>query len=271
MFAELKELALEVSTDPDHKFDLAIQLDNLDTALALARSSPHLGSQSKWRTVGDRALAAWKVALAEECFKMANDFSALLLIYTSTGDRYGLTSLSEKAASAGQTNIAFACALQLGESTAAVDLLLATERAPEAALFARTYAPSQTSRAVGQWRSMLEGAKKGKQAAAIADPGEQAEEFGEGWEDALRREEEVRRGVPLIDLGVEQLSLEEAGEEAVDAAGEFVSFRCLGELELMRDAAEEVIEPDTNGHTEEEEEEAIEKEIEKQDEEDLLG
>ena len=192
MFAELKELALEVSTDPDHKFDLAIQLDDLDTALALARSSPHLGSQSKWRTVGDRALAAWKVALAEECFKMANDFSALLLIYTSTGDRDGLTSLSEKAASAGQTNIAFACALQLGESTAAVDLLLATERAPEAALFARTYAPSQTSRAVGQWRSMLEGAKKGKQAAAIADPGEQAEEFGEGWEDALRREEEVR-------------------------------------------------------------------------------
>ena len=81
----------------------------------------------------------------------------------------------------------------------------------------------------------------------------------------------VRRGVPLIDLGVEQLSLEEAGEEAVDAAGEFVSFRCLGELELMRDAAEEVIEPETNGHTEEEEEEAIEEEIEKQDEEDLLG
>jgi hypothetical protein len=94
---ELKELALEVSTDPDHKFDLAIQLDDLDTALALARSSPHLGSQSKWRTVGDRALASWKVGLAEECFKMANDLSALLLIYTSTGDREGLAKLAELA------------------------------------------------------------------------------------------------------------------------------------------------------------------------------
>lgn len=94
---DLKELALEVSTDPDHKFDLAIQLDDLDTALALARSSPHLGSQSKWRTVGDRALASWKVGLAEECFKMANDLSALLLIYTSTGDREGLENLSKLA------------------------------------------------------------------------------------------------------------------------------------------------------------------------------
>jgi len=94
---ELKELALEISTDPDHKFDLAIQLDDLETALRIARDSPHLGSQSKWRTVGDRALAGWKVQLAEECFKQANDLSALLLIYTSTGDRDGLARLRDLA------------------------------------------------------------------------------------------------------------------------------------------------------------------------------
>lgn len=94
---DLKELALEVSLDPDHKFDLAIGLDDLDTALALARNSPHLGSQSKWRTVGDRALASWKVNLAEECYKMASELSALLLIYTSTGNRVGLKNLSELA------------------------------------------------------------------------------------------------------------------------------------------------------------------------------
>lgn len=94
---ELRELALEISTDPDHKFDLAIQLDDLETALRIARDSPHLGSQSKWRTVGDRALAGWKVQLAEECFKQANDLSALLLIYTSTGDRDGLARLKDLA------------------------------------------------------------------------------------------------------------------------------------------------------------------------------
>jgi Coatomer WD associated region len=41
----------------------------------------------------------------------------------------------------GQNNLAFAILLQLGDSTACVDLLTKTQRAPEAALFARTYAP----------------------------------------------------------------------------------------------------------------------------------
>ncbi|KAK4053418.1 Coatomer subunit beta' [Microbotryomycetes sp. JL201] len=185
---ELKELALEVSTDPDHKFDLAISLDDLDTALSLARSSPHLGSQSKWRAVGDRALQGWKIQLAEECFKMANDHSALLLIYTSTGDRQGLEKLRENAVAAGLNNVAFACALQLGDAHACVDVLMATDRAPEAAMFARTYAPSQASKAVKSWRKALEQAKKTKLASGIADPDEHPDEFGEGWAAALERE-----------------------------------------------------------------------------------
>jgi coatomer subunit beta' len=41
----------------------------------------------------------------------------------------------------GQNNLAFAILLQLGDSTACVDLLTKTQRAPEAALFTRTYAP----------------------------------------------------------------------------------------------------------------------------------
>ena len=94
---ELKELALEVTTDPDHKFDLAIQLDDLETALDLARSAPAVGSEPKWKTVGDKALAAWKIDLAEECFKKAGDFGALLLIYTSIGDRKGTEWLAETA------------------------------------------------------------------------------------------------------------------------------------------------------------------------------
>ena len=41
----------------------------------------------------------------------------------------------------GQNNLAFASLLQLGNAKACVDLLVKTHRAPEAALFARTYAP----------------------------------------------------------------------------------------------------------------------------------
>lgn len=41
----------------------------------------------------------------------------------------------------GQNNLAFATHFQLGDAVACVDLLVKTKRAPEAALFARTYAP----------------------------------------------------------------------------------------------------------------------------------
>lgn len=93
----------------------------------------------------------------------------------------------------GLTNIAFAANLQLGDTTNCVDLLLSTDRAPEAALFSRTFAPSQTPRAVQSWRKHLEGVKKPKQAAAIADPSEDPDEFAEGWPQALEREQELLR------------------------------------------------------------------------------
>ena len=67
-------------------------------ALEIVKSSAQqLEDVTKWRIIGDRALVGWKVDLATECFKMAKDFSALLLIYTSTGDRNGLESLSAAA------------------------------------------------------------------------------------------------------------------------------------------------------------------------------
>jgi hypothetical protein len=43
----------------------------------------------------------------------------------------------------GQNNIALAALMQLGDPKACVDLLIKTDRIPEAALFARTYAPRQ--------------------------------------------------------------------------------------------------------------------------------
>jgi len=184
-------MALAISTDNDHRFELAIQLDDLEQALTIARSSPVAGSEAKWRSLGDRALAAWHIALAEECFRRANDLSALLLVYTSTGDRQGLATLAKLAEARGANNIAFAARLSLGEAEPCVDLLLATDRAPEAAMFARTYAPRHVGKAVGQWKSSLETAKRPKLAAALADPDAQPEEFVEGWEEALARADEL--------------------------------------------------------------------------------
>jgi coatomer subunit beta' len=180
LMIDLKELALSVSTDPDHRFDLAISLNDLETALDLVRSAPEAGSQAKWKLVGDKALSAWQMDLAQESFEKANDLPALLLLYTSLSDRTGLNKLASLANEKGATNIAFAAYLQLGDSRACIDILAKTGRLPEAALFARSHNTKAVPGVVKQWKQELEGAGKGKVAETIADPEEDSDLFPEG-------------------------------------------------------------------------------------------
>ncbi|KAH8915778.1 Coatomer, beta' subunit [Atractiella rhizophila] len=193
---DFKELALQVSTDVDHRFDLAISLDDLDTALQIVQSTEGTGYEAKWRTIGDRALATWRIDLAAQCFTKAGDLSALLLIYTSTGDHKGLAELAAMSLEKGQNNIAFASKLQTGATKDCVDILLNTDRISEAALFSRTYAPSQTSRTVKAWKSDLVSKKKNKIASMIADPEERPDAFEEGWEAVLAKELDLQ-GIKL--------------------------------------------------------------------------
>ncbi|KAI0065970.1 coatomer protein [Artomyces pyxidatus] len=188
---DLKELALQVTTDPDHKFDLSLQLDDLDSALDIVRTVPETEAETKWKAVGDRALAVWRFDLARECFEKAGDLSALMLLLMSTGDAAGLRQLASKAEQKGQNNLAFATLFQLGDAAACVDLLAKTQRIPEAALFARTYAPSKTSEVVSAWRDDLKSKGRPKIAASISSPAENKELFEEGWDEALEREKTI--------------------------------------------------------------------------------
>ncbi|SJL02680.1 probable SEC27-coatomer complex beta subunit [Armillaria ostoyae] len=185
---DLKELALQVTTDPDHKFDLSLQLDDLDTAIEIARSIPELEAEAKWKSLGDRALTVWRFDLARESFEKAGDLSALMLLLLAIGDRDGLKALSSKAAEKGLNNLAFASMFQLGDVNSCVDLLVKTQRAPEAALFARTYAPSQVPKAVDAWQADLKTKNRPKIAVSVAHPSANADLFEEGWKDALGKE-----------------------------------------------------------------------------------
>ncbi|KAF8876230.1 coatomer protein [Mucidula mucida] len=195
---DLKELALQITTDPDHKFDLSLQLDDLDAALEIVRTVPETEAEIKWKALGDRALEAWRFELARESYERAGDLNALMLLLLATGERQGLESLAAKATEKGQNNLAFATLFQLGDTKSCVDLLVKTGRAPEAALFARTYAPSQVSKAVDAWQGDLKSKDRPKVAASIAHPGTNPELFEEGWEQALAKESESAVGV-LVD------------------------------------------------------------------------
>lgn len=77
-----KQQALQVSTDPEHRFELALQLGDLDTALNLARDA---NNPQKWSQLANVATQQNKFDLVKECLKKANDFGSLLLLATSSG------------------------------------------------------------------------------------------------------------------------------------------------------------------------------------------
>ncbi|KAI8369331.1 coatomer WD associated region-domain-containing protein [Radiomyces spectabilis] len=172
----LKELALEVSYDSEQKFYLAIQLGKLDIATEIARE---VNNEPKWRALADVAMAAWKFDLAEECLIKAQDLSGLLLYYTANGNRKGMREVADQAVEQGKNNIAFSALFQLGAIDEVIDLLVKTERIPEAAILARTYAPEQMSKIVQLWKSDLESRNRKKTAESLADPAEYANLFAE--------------------------------------------------------------------------------------------
>jgi len=206
-----KEKALEVSTDPEQRFELALQLRQLDVAYQLAEQS---NVESKWKHVGDAALAVWNLVLAEECFEKAKDLGSLLLLYTSTGSRAGLERLSSHARGVCENNIAFTCQLALGNVGACVDILIATGRIAEAVLFSRTYQPSLTPGLVENWK--LDLVKMGKETIAnsIASPDGNLDLFP-GWVQAL---DGGKPNSDIVEVGhkVEGLGLESADSEPAD-------------------------------------------------------
>ncbi|KIW66957.1 hypothetical protein PV04_06237 [Phialophora macrospora] len=209
-----KELALEVATDPEHRFELALGLNNLQVALSIARESD---SQARWASVADKALEAWDVKLAEECFLHAKDLGSLLLLYTSSGNKEGLLGLATQAEESGANNVAFAALWSTGDVARCVDLLKRTGRISEAVLFSQTYQPSLTKNLAMEWKDGLEKQGKGKVARLLAVPGQEGdEELFPEWDEYLRLEEERASAVPAEAKG-DLLNVN--GDEGSETAG----------------------------------------------------
>ncbi|KAJ1478120.1 coatomer WD associated region-domain-containing protein, partial [Baffinella frigidus] len=126
----LKEEALAIATDPDYRFELAIQLKKLEEAYKVVAEN---ASDQKWKQLGDLVIANGDLALAAECLTKANDHAALLLLHSCQGNRKvveallqdkfrcppmgnrkGVEALAVQAADAGKTNVAFLCYFLLG-------------------------------------------------------------------------------------------------------------------------------------------------------------
>jgi coatomer subunit beta' len=210
-----KELALKVATDPEHRFDLALSLGDLEQATEIAREQD---TEHKWKTVGDAALSGWDLKLAQECFVKAKDLGSLLLVYSATSDEPGLRELAQLAQDAAANNVAFSALWQVGDVQGCIDLLTKTNRLAEAVLFSQTHKPSATSALVKQWKASLEKENKTKVSRLLGVPpadGEGDADMFPEWEEYLRLEREGGT--------VEDLKVEDDGEDAEGAEEEVVA------------------------------------------------
>merc|ERR1712168_1321478 len=161
-----KKQALAVSTDPEHKFDLAIQLGDLATATTLAKES---ASEQKWKQLAELATSQAKFTLAQQCLHEAQDHGGLLLLATAAGNADMVSKLGASAEEAGKHNVSFLSYFLLGDLERCLEILITSNRIPEAAFFARTYLPSEISRVVALWRVQL-GKVNEKAGQSLADP-----------------------------------------------------------------------------------------------------
>lgn len=163
----LREDALDLATDPDYRCDLAISLGRLDLATEIARKFP---SELKWRQLADLATVKGDFILAEECLRESEDYSGLLTLHSARSDKKALLHLAGNSANAHKMNVAFLAAYMCGDAHKCLEILIESDRIPEAAIFARTYLPSRVTPVVDMWRAGLRKSGSIRIADALADP-----------------------------------------------------------------------------------------------------
>uniref|UniRef100_A0A8C2Z3R4 Coatomer subunit beta' n=1 Tax=Cyclopterus lumpus TaxID=8103 RepID=A0A8C2Z3R4_CYCLU len=220
-----KQQALAVSTDPEHRFELALQLGELKIAYQLAVEAE---SEQKWKQLAELAISKCQFGLAQECLHHAQDYGGLLLLATASGNATMVGKLAEGAEKDGKNNVAFMTYFLQGNLDQCLELLIRTNRLPEAAFLARTYLPSQVSRVVKLWRENL--AKVNTKAAeSLADPTEYENLFP-GLKEAFAAEHYLRESClgtsrpakeyPLVTLNEDRNILEEA--QGYEPKGTFI-------------------------------------------------
>lgn len=97
---------------------------------------------------------------------------------------------AQKSDETGKNNISFLTYFMLGDLDKCLEILVKTDRIPEAAFFARTYAPSRITEMVKLWREKLS-AKSEKAGESLADP-EKYENLFPGYRESLEVEKYMR-------------------------------------------------------------------------------
>lgn len=159
----------------------------------------------------------------------------------SLGNAEMVNRLGDDAAGAGMNNVAFLTRFLSGDLNACLEILIRTQRIPEAAFFARTYLPSQISRVVGLWKTSLSQVNA-KASQSLADPA-QYENLFPGLMDAMKTEqflEQRRQRVPAAASTAVPNNWERRPVDEMNAAEEQGQFHYTAPLKEEAATAEEM-------------------------------
>lgn len=112
------------------------------------------------------------------------------------GDEKMIRVLGENSTAQGKHNISFLSMFLLGDVDACLNILINTNRLPEAAFFARTYIPSKISYVVQLWRNELSKINE-KAGQSLADP-DQYENLFPSLHDSLKAEQYLQKTKVII-------------------------------------------------------------------------
>ncbi|UJR16031.1 hypothetical protein I4U23_002945 [Adineta vaga] len=162
-----RQQALSVTLDNEHKFELALQIGNLQVCYELA---VELENEQKWLQLSEVATKQGDIKLVQECLTRAQSYGSLILLASASSDKQLMATIGNKSRKNGQFNIAFLSNFVLGKLDDCLNILIENQRLPEAAFFARTYLPSKINDVVGLWREKLKQMNMERAAHALANP-----------------------------------------------------------------------------------------------------
>ncbi|KAJ3439106.1 coatomer subunit beta'-1 [Anaeramoeba flamelloides] len=148
----LIEMSLQITTDPTHKFELALKLGKVQLAEKVADETDN---DLMWKRLSDMATNNGDWRLAIKSMWKIYDLNGLLLVLTCLSDRDGLEKLAKVAQEREEMSIAFNCYYCLGEMAECLKLLCFEKRFAEATLLARTYVPSKVEETLQLWQNDL--------------------------------------------------------------------------------------------------------------------
>ena len=162
-------LSYSLSQDFDSKFQICLTKNDLSQAYNLLYTnqkenpSTALANSSKWKKLGDLTLSQWKIKLAKDCFWLANDYSSLLLLLSSSNNKAELVKLAETCEANGKYNIAWQSWWLTGNTEKCLDLLIKSGKYSEAAFLGVNYNDkSKLPQTMESWRSHLNSVNKSK-------------------------------------------------------------------------------------------------------------